>query len=400
MNFQSLKNSPLLLASLSTALALCLSPTAQAQPAQKFVTVSGTAAYLQRIAMPPEAVLTVQVQDISRADARATVLAESREVFGRRQVPLAYSVKVPRSAIDPRMRYAVRASISVGGETPFATTRSYPVLTHGAPNQVNLVLAAMPEVSSPSASASSLRLALPATFAGVLPCADCRGIAQTLTLLPDGSYRLRRTYLGKPGMPLVEAGRWSTDQRGQRLALQDAAGNKQFFSVRPNGVLRQLDRSGLAIRSPINMDLRRTARVDPISDATRTEQPGPQAHHGAASAPLQNTYWKLVELKGQPVAMLPDQEREVRITLARQDQRLTGFTGCNALGGSYALSGASLRFDHLASSMQLCEPALNALERQVLAALAATTGQRIDGQWLSLLAGDRVLARLEAVALK
>ena len=399
MNFQSIKKDfPSLLASLGTALAFCLSPAAQAQPAQKFVTVSGTAAYLQRIAMPPEAVLTVQVQDISRPG--APVLAESREVFGRRQVPLAYSVKAPRSAINPRMRYAVRASISIGVETPFATTRSYPVLTHGAPDQVNLVLVAVPEVGSPSASASSLRFALPATFAGVLPCADCRGIAHTLTLQPDGSYRLRRTYLGKPGGPVVEAGRWTADQRGQRLALEDTAGNKLFFSVLANGVLRQLDRSGRAIRASFNMDLRRTARVDPVSDAARTEQAGPQARHGAASPALKDTYWKLVELKGQPVAMLRGQEREVRITLARQDQRLMGFSGCNGLGGSYVLSGASLRFDHLASSMQLCEPALNALERQVLDALAATTGQRINGQRLSLLSGDRELARFEAVALK
>lgn len=29
-------------------------------------------------------------------------------------------------------------------------------------------------------------LALPATFAGVMPCADCAGIAQTLTLRADG----------------------------------------------------------------------------------------------------------------------------------------------------------------------------------------------------------------------
>ena len=50
--------------------------------------------------------------------------------------------------------------------------------------------------------------------------------------------------------------------------------------------------------------------------------------------------------------------------------------------------------------MRLCEPALNTLERQVLDALIATTGQRIDGQQLSLLGGDRVLARFEAVYLK
>ena len=119
-----------------------------------------------------------------------------------------------------------------------------------------------------------------------------------------------------------------------------------------------------------------------------------------ATAMLRDTYWKLVELGGQPVAMLPGQEREVRITLASQDQRLMGFSGCNALGGSFAQNGTSLKFDQLASSMRLCEPALNALERQVLYTLVATNGQRINGQRLTLLADEQVLARFEAVALK
>ena len=124
MIFKSLKSSPLFFG-LSTVLALCLSPAAQAQAplAKDFITVSGNASYLQRIAMPPEAVLTVQVQDVSRAGATATVLAESREVFDQRQVPLAYSVMVARSAINPRMRYAVHATISIAGKTQFATAR-------------------------------------------------------------------------------------------------------------------------------------------------------------------------------------------------------------------------------------------------------------------------------------
>lgn len=398
MIFKTFKKTPLCFCGLSTALALCLSPAAQAQaPLPKdFFTVSGNASYLQRIAMPPEAVLTVQVQNITHAGSRAMVLSESREVFGRRQVPLAYSVMVARSAINPHKRYAVRATISVKGQTQFATTLQYPVLTRGAPSQVNLLLVAVPEVSksaNPSASvptsapAPSVRVALPATFAGVLPCADCMGIAHMLTLEPNGSYRLHRTYLGKPIEPMVEAGRWTADQYGRRIALQnstDSTGNLLFFSVRGNSTLRQLDGKGQSIKSAGNRDLRRMAKVD-------TSQP---------TAALQDTYWKLVELNGQPVTMLPGQEREVRITLASQDQRLMGFSGCNALGGSFAQNGTSLKFDQLASSMRLCEPALNALERQVLYTLVATNGQRINGQRLTLLADEQVLARFEAVALK
>ena len=427
MIFKTLKNSPLFFGGLGTALMLCLSPAAQAQaqvPAE-FVTVSGNATYLQRIAMPPDAVLTVQVQDVSRAGATATVLAESREAFGRRQVPLAYHVLVPRSAINPRMRYAVRATISVDGQPQFATARDYPVLTRRAPNQVNLLLAAVPEVArpggpsasapapapastpsyspaSPSVPSSSSAFALPATFAGVLPCAGCRGIAYTVTMQADGSYRLRRTYLGTTVAqvkPMAEAGRWTADHQGKLIALMSSTATPLFFRLTAEGALRQLDDQGQPFKSPANHDLRRTAKIDPVNEAAAATLNDASAAHPATAA-LRDTYWKLVELGGQAVAMQPGQEREVRITLARQDQRLTGFSGCNALGGAYALNGSALKFDPLASSMRLCEPALNTLERQVLDALIATTGQRIDGQRLSLLGGDRVLARFEAVYLK
>ncbi len=427
MIFKSLKNSPLFFGGLSTALMLCLSPAAQAQtqPPADYVTVSGNASYLQRIAMPPGAVLTVQVQDVSRADVAATVLAESREAFGRRQVPLAYSVLVPRSAINPRMRYSVRATISVDGQTQFATTRDYPVLTRRAPNQVNLLLAAVPEMAHPAdlsastpapaytpspspspmpmpAPAPSSAFALPATFAGVLPCAGCRGIAYTVTMQADGSYRLRRTYLGTAVgqlKPMTEAGRWTADHQGKLIALMSGSATPSFFRLTTEGALRQLDDQGQPLKSSANHELRRTAKIDPVNEAA-AEAVNEASAASPATATLRDTYWKLVELGGQPVAMQPGQEREVRITLASEDQRLMGFSGCNALGSAYALNGNALKFDQLASAMRLCAPALNTLERQVLDALIATTGQRIDGQRLSLLVGDRVLARFEAVYLK
>ena len=125
------------------------------------------------------------------------------------------------------MRYSGRATISVDGQTQFATARDYPVLTQRAPNRVNLLLAAVPEVAHPAgasvataapvpalapapaytpspaaSSAPASGFVLPATFAGVLPCAGCRGIAYTVTMQADGSYRLRRTYLGTTAGPV------------------------------------------------------------------------------------------------------------------------------------------------------------------------------------------------------
>ena len=266
------------------------------QPAQKssaahLLILTGTAAYRERIAMPHDAVLTVQLQDISRADAPAQVVAQTQRTFGQQQVPLGFQLQVPRAAIDPRMRYAVRATVRVNGELRFATAQSYPVLTHGAPTS-----------------------------------------AQPLTLVMQA-------------MPAAG------QQPSQSMQKQDAPA------------------------APEGADLQ----------ATR----------------LQDTAWKLVALQGQPAPMLPGQDHEVRITLGSENRQVHGFTGCNApLGGHYTLSGAGLQFDQLASTRKMCAPAANTVEREVLAALKATTTYRIQGEQLLLLGSGRVLARFEATYLR
>jgi heat shock protein HslJ len=120
----------------------------------------------------------------------------------------------------------------------------------------------------------------------------------------------------------------------------------------------------------------------------------------AGPARLQDTYWKLVEIGGQAVAPMPGQQREVRITLAGEGARLSGFSGCNQLIGSYDAEGTKLRF-HPTGTMMACEPPLMELEQRVHAALAGTTGYRIEGQRLTLLDGDgKALAGFDAVYLR
>ena len=445
-----------------------------AQQSTDVVTVSGSAAYLQRIAMPPEAVLTVRVEDVSRADAPALVLVEMHEPFGARQVPIPFSLKVPSAAIDPRFSYAVRATITVGGELRFTTTRNYAVLTRGAPNKVDLVLDA---VQPPAASS----FAVPGTFAGVMPCADCVGIAQTLTLRADGLYRLRRTYQGKPDGPFTELGRWTMDATGARLTLRSGK-EALLFLVKDAATLRLLDRQGQPIKSSANLDLRRAAQVDPINEAlqwrgelvylahsatftdcasglrwpvamtadylamergytesrsdpaalltvsfegrleVRRSMEGSLREHivvdrfgsvelgvscastesgkDKVTANLQDTYWKLVELDGAKVVMAPQQRREVRITLASDGSRLIGFSGCNQLVGAYMYEGGTLRFTQMAGTRTACVSPFMELESQVLKMLGATTGYRIEGEQLTLLKDDQILARFDAVYLR
>jgi putative lipoprotein len=75
------------------------------------ITISGSAAYRQRIALPPDATVIVTLEDISRADAAAEKLAETRIATQGAQVPIPFTLTVDRSALDPRYTYSVRVRI-------------------------------------------------------------------------------------------------------------------------------------------------------------------------------------------------------------------------------------------------------------------------------------------------
>ncbi len=126
-------------------------------------------------------------------------------------------------------------------------------------------LRAQPALAQPSPSP----LAVPATFAGVMPCADCAGVAQTLTLRADGLYRLRRTYLGKPDGPFSELGHWKLNAAGTLLMLRGET-DTLLYAVAPSGgngegMLRLLDGRGQPIESDANLALRRTTELDPVA---------------------------------------------------------------------------------------------------------------------------------------
>lgn len=108
-------------------------------PQASSFTVSGTLTYLVRMALPPQAVIQVQMLDVSRSDAPA-VVAEKKFTLGERGVPVPFTLSVEASKIDPKHAYAVSARILVVGELRFATREPYKVLTQGNPSKADLVL--------------------------------------------------------------------------------------------------------------------------------------------------------------------------------------------------------------------------------------------------------------------
>ena len=111
-------------------------------------TVSGSVSYLQRIALPPTAVIQVQLLDDSPADAHSKIVIEEAITLGDRQVPVPFELKFDPSTIDPKHSYSINATILVDGNPRFVTDGAHPVLTRGAPSHVELILKSA-EISKP-----------------------------------------------------------------------------------------------------------------------------------------------------------------------------------------------------------------------------------------------------------
>jgi putative lipoprotein len=112
---------------------LCLPAAAQSGR------VTGSVSYRERMALPPGFIVKVALLDVSKQDAPAEPIAAT-ELTPTHQVPIPYEIAFDEGRIDPAHSYSVRAEIFVNARLWFTTTRNYPVLTHGAPREADLVL--------------------------------------------------------------------------------------------------------------------------------------------------------------------------------------------------------------------------------------------------------------------
>lgn len=103
--------------------------------------VTGTVTYLQRIALPPTAVLSVSLEDVSLLDAPAVTIAQQRIETGGGQVPFSFELVYDPADIVDNHTYAVRAEITVDGALWFTTDVQYAVITNGSPRTVDITLA-------------------------------------------------------------------------------------------------------------------------------------------------------------------------------------------------------------------------------------------------------------------
>lgn len=100
----------------ATVLTGCATPDAA-------VEIQGEIWYRERIALPQDAVLTVQVKDVSLMDAPAVVLAEVERADVTSPAPFHFLIN--RDQFEAGHTYAIGASIKLDDQLMFINTQAY-----------------------------------------------------------------------------------------------------------------------------------------------------------------------------------------------------------------------------------------------------------------------------------
>ncbi|MGD8439016.1 MAG: YbaY family lipoprotein [Holophagae bacterium] len=235
------------------------------QAAEAADVVRGTATYRERMALPPDAVLEVTLEDVSRMDVPAEVIGRV-EIADPGNPPYAFEIPYDADAIDERHSYSVWARITRDGTLMFTTDTAAPVLTRRAGNEVELVLKRVGGGSTgPSPRETAAVDAVSGSYVGILPCADCDGIRYRIDLFDDGAFYERMTYLGRGNDATFDTiGSWSLTTGEPTIALFDGDREPQRWEVVDRSTLRKLDRGGQDIESSLNYELVRTEGLDPL----------------------------------------------------------------------------------------------------------------------------------------
>ena len=282
------------------------------------------------------------------------------------------------------------------------------------------------------------------------------GAGLTVTLLPDGTFRLREARDGT-GEPVLDLGQWTQEVDGgvrlvlrgslvARRAFRQADGGRliaengtelvqtaqadridgrfrleglyrdaqdgglfaecftgRTFPVAPGGAEPDLERAWMEAAPSRDAQLffqvlgRFTddgqVEVDRVFNLKPNATCPPPAPRSAA---LRGTEWRAIEIDGQRLAF-GDGLRRPTLTLT-DDGKFTASTGCSSVGGDYTLDPNGLRFIAGPMTLGACaEPSSNAIERRFIDALAAVTSAQIAAIALDLKdASGKLRLRLEA----
>jgi putative lipoprotein len=208
--------------------------------------------------LPPQAILDVQLLEVSRADAPGVLIGRSRGVpSGRSPFPLMLSVL--DGAIQPASRYGIRATVRDGDRLLFTTTSLVPVQP-GRPAPLRLELQAVdggplrgyPWLRAPAASVPApadaprreQQFTLDPTTQALNGSGDCNRFAGTYQLMGD---RLRllplvQTQVGCEPVVMADDQQFMVALGGVRRWRLDGQGRLELLGESGEPLLRMEQR--------------------------------------------------------------------------------------------------------------------------------------------------------------
>lgn len=116
--------------------------------------VAGTLTYSELTTLSDEAVVEVELADVSVADGPAEIVSSQR-IRKPGPFPVHFKLDYPPGRIDPTHRYTVQARIREGEQLAFATDAAYPVITAGNPKTLQVAVVAIGSGESVDAVAAN-----------------------------------------------------------------------------------------------------------------------------------------------------------------------------------------------------------------------------------------------------
>lgn len=212
-------------------------------------------------------------------------------------------------------------------------------------------------------------------YRGVLPCADCEGIAIELELNTDHSYKLAYQYQGSDMDVIREEGKFEWDDSGSKITLNGEKAMVRRLQVGENQLF-SLDGDGNRITGELaEMFILKKKGFD---------------------QKITEKYWKLLSLNGKPIEMKDTQTREAHFILKENSNTVNGNTGCNGMRGSYSLDSMDkIEFSQMLSTRMACMDV--PYEGEFLKVFEQADNYSISGDNLVLKSADKELASFVAV---
>ncbi len=393
--------------------------------------LDGTLFYRERMALPPEVVVDIQLYPLHSPVPVATSI---RPVSGNGQLP--FRVYYLEQTLDAQVR--LTASILYSGETLFATQTDEVVSVPGHPNV--LIYRTMPgEHQLPP-------LETPASYKGTLKSGDKQ--ASVHLYLEDGGLAL----LTQDGDRNQYMGTWMEKDRNRTIeitrgvlkpvtATREAGGglllhglSSQAVELKPadipwptqgfllEGELRSENGTPVFSEcnsqrdipllttgkgySQLNQIMQENGSASVVlegrmqdghleaSNVFLVRKGGVCSTENYASAPLLETYWRLREINGTPVTIFPDQP-EPHLIL-RDNGQASGSDGCNNFFMSWKRKDNGMTFADGGSTLRLC-PQGEEQARAIHEMFSKVDAWNINGSMLELRSDNSIVAVLEAV---